>query len=110
MESKTAGLLGICRRAGHLTVGFDAVRDLVIQGRAALVMFAFDVSPKTAKELRFALQEHPAPLCTLTMDKVALSAALGLQKPIGIVATDDNGFATALRKYIPAEMKEEDTI
>lgn len=60
MEDKLAGLLGMCRRAGRLTTGFDAVTALAAEGRAALILAASDVSEKTGKELRFAL-ERAAP-------------------------------------------------
>ena len=61
MEDKLAGLLGMCRRAGRLTTGFDAVTALAAEGRAALILAASDVSEKTGKELRFAL-ERAAPI------------------------------------------------
>ena len=35
---KLAGLLGISRRAGRLTTGFDAVKGLIGEGKAALVI------------------------------------------------------------------------
>ena len=44
MEDKLAGLLGMCRRAGRLTTGFDAVTALAAEGRAALILAASDVS------------------------------------------------------------------
>ncbi len=108
MNNKLTGTLGICRRAGHLTVGFDAVKGLLIQHRAQLIMTAADLSEKTDKELRFVMNEHTAPLCSLPLDKAALAAALGLQKPVGVIATDDSGFAKAIAKHIPAELKEDD--
>ena len=40
MEDKLAGLLGMCRRAGRLTTGFDAVTALAAEGRAALILAA----------------------------------------------------------------------
>ncbi len=110
MDNKLTGLLGICRRAGHLIVGFDAVKDLISANKAKIVLTAADLSEKTAKELHFQLKERRIPLFTLSADKEALAAALGFQKPIGVVATDDSGFAAAIRKYFPAETKEDDAL
>ncbi len=110
MDSKLTGLLGICRRAGHLTVGFDAVKDLIFTNKAKIVLTAADLSEKTAKELRFQLGERRIPLYALSTDKNALATALGFQKPVGVVATDDSGFAAAIRKYFPAETKEDDAL
>ncbi len=110
MDSKLTGLLGICRRAGHLTVGFDAVKDLIFANKAKIVLTAADLSDKTAKELRFQLGERHLPMFTLPTDKETLATALGFQKPVGVVATDDNGFAAAIQKYFPAETKEDDAL
>lgn len=62
MEDKLAGRWGMCRRAGKLTTGFDAVTALAAEGRAALVLTASDLSEKTGKELRFALARTAAPV------------------------------------------------
>lgn len=110
MNSKVGGLLGICRRAGHLTVGFDAVKALVSARRAALVLLAADVSEKTAKEIRFLTTEAPCPTVCASLTKTALAGAIGLSKPVGVVATDDSGFAAAIQKHIPAVLKEEDAL
>ena len=98
--NKLSGILGICRRAGHLFVGFDAVSGLVADGRAKQILLACDVSEKTAKELRFLAEKRQTPLAVIPTDKEALGALLGLQKPVGVIATDDGGFAAAMQKYI----------
>ncbi len=100
MPNKIIGLLGIARRAGHTVIGFDAVRAAILNGKAQLVLLAADCSPKTQKELQFAAVEHPCPIVTIPADKAAVAAALGLQKPVAAVATDDRGFATAMNKAI----------
>ena len=46
MEPKLAGLLGIARRAGHIHIGFDAVKALLHSGKARLVLLAADCSPR----------------------------------------------------------------
>lgn len=110
MDSKLTGLLGICRRAGHLVVGFDAVKEGILSHKAKVVLTAANLSEKTAKELRFLLQESHTQMHTLSIDKNALATALGFQKPIGVIATDDSGFAAAIQKYFPAEKKEDDAL
>ncbi len=107
MESKLFGLLGIARRAGRTVIGFDAVKAAILVGKARLVLLAADCSPKTEKELRFAAQERPCPILTLSADKTAVAAALGLQKPVAAVATDDPGFAAAMQKHHGTDTKED---
>ena len=107
MENKLLGLLGIARRAGHVLIGFDAVKTAIADGRARLVLLAADRSPKTDKELRFTAQNSPCPIHVLAADKAALSGALGLQKPVAVAATDDRGFATAMQKHLGTDTKED---
>lgn len=90
---KLCGLLGLCRRSGRLTMGFDAVVALQ-KSKRVLVLIAADASPRTAKEVRFRMPT--CPLHVLPLSKEELSAVLGLQKPVACVATDDDGFITAL--------------
>lgn len=107
MENKLGGLLGIARRAGHTLVGFDAVRSALLNGHAQLVLLASDCSEKTEKELRFAGENGHCPIRNVPMDKAAVSAALGLQKPVAAVATDDRGFAAAMLRCCGTESKED---
>ena len=107
MNEKLAGLLGIARRAGHILIGFDAVRAALLSEKAKLVLLAGDCSEKTEKELRFAGQDKSCPIIAVTADKTALAAALGLQKPVAAAATDDNGFAAAMLKHIDTHSKED---
>lgn len=99
MNNKLTGLLGIARRAGHILIGFDAVRAALLADKTRLVLLAGDCSEKTEKELRFAGQDKDCPIIPVAADKAALAAALGLQKPVAVVATDDAGFAKAMLKH-----------
>lgn len=110
MDNRLAGLLGICRRSGHLTVGFDATAEWIRKRRAVLVLLSDDLSEKTAKEIRFCARAMAQPPLTLPCTKEALAAAIGAKKPVGVVAVDDSGFAAAICKHIPAELKEDDAL
>ena len=100
MNNKLCGLLGIARRSGHILIGFDAVRAALLADKTQLILLASHCSPKTEKELRFAAENKTCPLITVAEDKDTLSTALGLQKPVAVIATDDRGFATAMMKTI----------
>ena len=99
MNNKLCGLLGIARRSGHILIGFDAVRAALLAGKTQLILLASDCSPKTEKELRFAAEGKTCPVIKVEADKDAFTAALGMQKPVAVIATDDHGFATAMMKY-----------
>ncbi len=99
MNNKLCGLLGIARRSGHILIGFDAVRAALLADKTQLILLASDCSPKTEKELRFAAQDKTCPIIQVAEDKEAFTAALGMQKPVAVIATDDRGFATAMIKH-----------
>ena len=99
MNNKLCGLIGIARRSGHILIGFDAVRAALLAGKTQLILLASDCSPKTEKELRFAAEGKTCPVVKVEADKDAFTAALGMQKPVAVIATDDRGFATAMMKH-----------
>ena len=104
MTNKLVGMLGMCRRAGRLVVGFDAV-VAVCREPQVLLMTAADASDRTVRQLRFHAGEtavHPLPL---TREEVA--RALGSHKPIAALATTDSGFIRALRPLLIIAQEEE---
>lgn len=105
-QERLVGLLGMARRAGRLVTGFDAVKESVVGHRAQLVLVAADLSPKTEKELRFAAGET-TPLVAADMTKDAIGHAIGCQKPVGVVATEDRGFAAAMKQAVGSQHEED---
>ena len=51
-NQKLFAALSLCKKAGRLVLGFDAVMDSVYRGKARLVLLAGDVSEGTAKRVR----------------------------------------------------------
>lgn len=109
MNERLTGLLGMARRAGHLTAGFDAVKAAVADGKARLVLLAADISPKTEKELRFVASAAAPPLFPSGLTKDEIGHAIGANKPVGVIATDDRGFAAAMQTAL-GNTNEEDGI
>ena len=101
--SKLAGLLGIARRAGKLITGFDAAAASAAAGKAVL-------SEKTAKELRFAAREKQVSLVRMPLSKDETGAACGYQKPVGVLATEDKGFAAAMSRHCLHDLEEDSAI
>ncbi len=106
MNDRLNGLLGMARRAGRLTAGFDAVIESVKTQKAQLVLLAADLSPKTEKELRFTAAEA-VPLLSVGLTKEEIGHAAGYGKPVGVVATEDKGFAAAIIKAADCRNKED---
>ena len=100
MNNKLCGLLGIAKRSGHILIGFDTVRAALLAKKTRLVLLASDCSAKTEKELHFAGRDTNCPILTVDATKDEIAAALGLEKPVAVTATDDAGFAKAMMKRL----------
>ncbi|MCH5349382.1 MAG: ribosomal L7Ae/L30e/S12e/Gadd45 family protein [Oscillospiraceae bacterium] len=89
--NKLLNLLTMCRRAGQLQMGFDAMKEALSGGKAKAVIIAADVSPKTEKEARFFADKYnvPAEKTDTSLDEIL--AALG--KRAGLLTICDEGFA-----------------
>lgn len=100
--------LSLCRKAGKLVMGYDAVVDAVMTGKANRVFVAADVSPKTAERLRYAVEElagvEPLPL---TQDDLAPVS----HKRVAVFAVADANLArlceTKRKQCLDLETKEE---
>ena len=93
-NEKIFNLLTIGRKAGRITMGFDAVKETVINRKAKLVLLASDISAKTAKEARFFADKYDIPVIQLS---VSISdVEFGIGKKVGVVGICDEGFAKKL--------------
>lgn len=90
----------LCRRAGKLVIGFDAVVQELMspKSKAAGLVLAADISPKTNKEIRFNADKYGcrAVSAGFTMDEA--ESALG--KRAGIFLVLDKGLYGSIVKSI----------
>ena len=82
--------VSLCRKAGALTMGFDAVEDACVKGKAWLVMVASDASAKTMQRLNYAVGDLVDVITMpLTQDRLADIS----RKPVAIYAVTDRNLA-----------------
>lgn len=93
------GLLGLCRRAGQLTIGDEAVLELCRAGRAKLLLLSADAGESTAKRARRMSEQAKIPLLRLDVGRERLGAALG-RGMCAVCAVSDAGFAAAAAKKL----------
>ena len=99
-NNRVVSLLSLCRKAGKLVTGFDAVVESMQDAKAQMVVLAGDLSDKTRSELHFSagkcgysgeiLQIHH------TMDELSMV----LSKRTGVLAITDAGLAQAIRSEL----------
>lgn len=94
MADKIVFALSLCRKAGALTMGFDAVKDSVNKGKAQLVLCAADISDGTRKRVT-AFCKDCVELLPLTQTQEELSQIS--KKPTGVFAVLQPELATLCR-------------
>lgn len=106
MIKRILSLLGLCRRAGKLTMGNDAVIDDILRGKARLVVLANDISKNTQKGILSASHQHNIKVFVIDADKFMLSEAVG--KYCAVMSVTDAGFAKKLISLIESTQKNSD--
>ena len=98
--------LGLCRRAGKLTMGTPLVLEAVKKGKAALVLLASDVSEQTAEKITVLCGHKSVPCRKIGLNKGELSRAVGLERETGAVAVPKEFLA--LVEAATSEVKNEE--
>lgn len=104
MIDRILSFLGLCRRAGKLTVGTDAVISEVLDSKARLVIVSSDISLNTEKKLKKVCDNNRVKLLKLRRTRDELSDALG--RFCAVVAVLDTGFSKKLVQLIENENQE----
>lgn len=101
MNDQLLSLLGLMRRAGKLALGFDAAVASGQCGQAKLILTASDISPKSAKELEFALSDTAAHVERTKYTQQDFAEAIG--RAVKIIAIEDSGFAKKAKSLLEAQ-------
>ena len=94
--NKMLSLMGLCRRAGKLGVGHDAVFDAVRKGRARAVILTSDASDRHERELNAAPFPGRIVEAGFTMEEAGLATG----KRSCLFSVEDEGFANAIEKTL----------
>ena len=96
-ENRLTAVMTMCRRAGKLLLGFDAVKEAAQGKTAKLILLASDVSEKTEKEIRFYAGAAPVRKLPLDMDMLKCF----FRKRTGVFGVCEDGFAAKLLSLLP---------
>ena len=96
-EQALISLLTICRKAGKLLLGFDAVKEAAQQGNVRLFLLASDASAKTEKEIRFFAGTLPVRKLPFDMDTLKLF----FRKRTAVFGVCEDGFAAKINSLLP---------
>lgn len=97
-ESKILGLIGIATKAGKVTSGSEAVKDLIEKNKVKLVIIANDASNKTTDNFKFICNKKQIPIAIFGTIEL-LSKAIGKPNK-AIISITDNNFSEEIYKII----------
>ena len=96
-QERAISLLTVCRKAGKLLLGFDAVCDGVRAGTVSCILLAGDCAPRTEKEIRYHCPETPLRRLEMNMDVLQMY----FRKRTAVFGVCGEGFAKKLLTLLP---------
>lgn len=91
-------LLGLARRAGKLSLGFDSAEESVIKKKSRLIITAVDISERTLSAFYKKAESNNINIIASNIPMADLGAAVG--KLVGVVSVNDEGFAKKLQQLL----------
>lgn len=101
---KISGMLGLARRAGKITFGFDAVLKDIAAGKAEAVFLSADASERTAGKIKKTCADFEIPAVMLPIEKKELGWAIG-KDGTAVIAVLDKSFSSKLKELAGADME-----
>ena len=102
-KQKLLSAVSLCRKAGKLVMGFDAVQESVYSGKAYLVLLAADVSDGTAKRMTRACEDMAE---CLRMPLTQIELYHVSYKKVGVYSILDENLANLCKQYLAQEKEE----
>lgn len=94
MNEKILSFLGLARRAGRLSLGFDPAVDSMIHGKSKLLLLCNDLSERSRNKILKIVERTKTETISLNISMNEVGMAIG--KTSGIISVDDEGFAKKL--------------
>lgn len=92
----TMGFLGICRKAGKLACGHDAVEETVVKSTAQFVFLAADASERLEREMVYACTYNGKNIPIMRTRCTMADFSAGIGKGSAVFSVTDTGFANKL--------------
>ena len=94
MNDTALSFLGLCRRAGRMSMGHDACKQSLNRGTAKLCVICSDASERLAGEMAFLADKAGVPLYAVKYTMLETGQATGFKASVFTI--DDEGFAKSL--------------
>lgn len=93
---KFLNMLGLCRKAGKLCLGHDAVMDSIVHKKAYLVLLSSDSSERLQKETETTIERSEKSVDILFTAFTMKEIGLAVGKISAVLAVTDKNFASRL--------------
>ncbi len=100
MNNNLNGLLGLCRKAGKIAIGHDAVITSIKQGKSFLVLTCCDASVRLKKEMADECTFKGRNIKYINAPFTMSELGLAISKKAGVISIDEEGFANKLHSII----------
>ncbi len=97
-KEKLAGFLGLCRKAGKLTMGFDEVVGTMQKGIAEAVLLSNDASERTARNIKRIAEDMETKVFVLPLSTDEIGFAVA--KRAAVLAVCDSGFSKKIEQLL----------
>lgn len=100
INEKLSGLLGLCRRAGKMSLGHDAVITSIKKRKAKLVITCCDTSDRLKREMQdeCSYDNRNIKYIDVSFDMKELSLCINARA--GVISIDDSSFAERMAEII----------
>ena len=108
MNNKLLSFLGLAKRAGQLSIGFDSVSDTIKSGKAELVLFSSDISNNSEEKVRRLTDIYN--IKTIKINASMNEIGNSIKKISGTIAVKDKNFAKNIIVLSADDNKEDLTL
>lgn len=97
-DSRVLSILGLARKAGKLTLGYDAVTASMQSRSSSLVLVTNDLSARTLKNIEYTAKGQSVKVMHMGHSMDDTYRALG--KTVGIISVNSEGFALKIQELL----------
>lgn len=98
MNDSALSLLGLCRKAGKMSMGHDACKLALNAGTAELCVICSDASERLDSEISFLAEKAGTVMYDVDYTMFDIQSATGFKA--GVFTVDDAGFAKSIIKKL----------
>ncbi|MCC8016075.1 MAG: ribosomal L7Ae/L30e/S12e/Gadd45 family protein [Clostridiales bacterium] len=92
-KNRLLSMLGLARRAGKLSMGHDAALKSLFGGKAKIIIFAKDSSPRVRREFEITMNKNNINIPAFSADILISEIHFACGYKAGIITVNDDNFS-----------------